>query len=323
MAKSKLVRWLKDIFMGEERPLPAARPSMNRNNQTAPVSPNLQGNPPVSSSAKGTRPANPSGSSRIQWTDVPPAKPQPPPVNPSTLPPTPARPEPPPPQRKPVSSSSGSGKIEWGGGGQAGGASFDPASLIGVEDAYEHTPILAGEQVAYCTYDKVAYHLETWQFLRSQNRSACCICGRIGTIKLVQIPGGTGRETPVVTPAVPRVSTFPGGVIHLAQVPEHVGRAVTVQAFVYDVYKTKSTGTIFVRFEPREAGEAVFDGFKLVIFPDYQNEWTKAGSNIFGYKGKYIRVRGVVQVHPKWGIEILVNSPRVIEVVDGPKEKGK
>jgi len=54
-------------------------------------------------------------------------------------------------------------------------------------------------------------------------------------------------------------------------------------------------------------------------------EWRGGGSSIFveaglaikKYKHKLIRVRGVVQQHPKWGIKILADSPRMIKVVNG------
>jgi hypothetical protein len=109
-------------------------------------------------------------------------------------------------------------------------------------------------------------------------------------------------------------------VISLAQVPNFIGRMVIIQDFVHEVYQTKSTGTFFVRFEPRNHYDPPFEGFKLVIFPDYQPNWNEVGISIWSYEKKYIRARGIVQAHGTWGIEILVNSPRVIEVVDGPKQ---
>lgn len=210
-------------------------------------------------------------------------------------------------------------RIDWG--GSTGNVLENPGVLIGVEDAFEHTPILAGEQIAFCTHDKVAYHLSTWEFLRVQNRGCCCICGKSDVIKLIRLPGTLAPAPQVLVPR-PTVPILPGeNVIGLEDVPQFVGLAVMVQDFVHEVYRTRSTGTYFVRFEPRGRTDPVFAGFKLVIRPRYQSEWLNQGIRIEDYAGHYIRVRGIVQVHETWGIEILVNSPRVVEVVEGPKSE--
>ena len=56
--------------------------------------------------------------------------------------------------------------------------------------------------------------------------------------------------------------------------------------------------------------------FKVVIFPEYQDAWDAEGISLFDYQRKNIYVRGIIQTHEKWGIEILVNSPRVIEIIE-------
>ena len=212
----------------------------------------------------------------------------------------------------------GNGKrIDWG--GSTGNDPQNPGNLIGVEDAFEHTLILAGEQIAFCTHDKVAYHLSTWEFLRVQNQGRCCICGQLDVIKLIRLPGTMVPAPQILVPR-PTVPILPGEhVIGLQDVPQFVGLAVMVQDFVHEVYRSRSAGTYFVRFEPRGRTDPPFAGFKLVIRPRYQKEWESQGIRVEDYAGHYLRVRGVVQVHETWGIEILVNSPRVIEVVEGPK----
>jgi hypothetical protein len=218
-----------------------------------------------------------------------------------------------------VVGSTNNARIEWGNADQRTG---DPATnLVGVEDAFDHTPLQPGEKVAFCTRDKVAYHLATWDFLRTQNQGKCCICGLSNVINLITLPGVAASSPNIKLPAQTRVSVMPGEqVISLAQVPNFIGRMVIIQDFVHEVYQTKSTGTFFVRFEPRNHYDPPFEGFKLVIFPDYQPNWNEVGISIWSYEKKYIRARGIVQAHGTWGIEILVNSPRVIEVVDGPKQ---
>ena len=142
----------------------------------------------------------------------------------------------------------------------------DPGALVGVEDAFDHSPLLAGERVAFCPRDKVAYHFETWEFLRTQNQGRCCICGQSSWIQMITLPGQlVGRPIEVVPPR-PQVVVLPGEkVISLKEVPNYLYQAVIVQDYVYEVYRTKNTGAYFVRFEPREYGDKVFSGFKVAI----------------------------------------------------------
>ena len=209
-------------------------------------------------------------------------------------------------------------KIEWAGTISAG--TVDPSFLIGVEDAFDHTPLLQGEQIAFCTRDKVAYHLETWRFLQSQNQGRCCICGHSTGIQMIALPGTLITRPIPVEPAKPQVVVFPGQkIISLKEVQDHLNLAVIVQDYVYKVHRSQK-GTYFVRFEPQVYGEPVYSGFKVVIFNDYVPNWVQMGLRIEDYQQHSIRVRGVVRAHEKWGIEILVNSPLMIEVVDEQKE---
>ena len=189
------------------------------------------------------------------------------------------------------------------------------AFLIVVEDAFEHTPIASGEKIAYCSLDKVAYHWYTWLFLKAQNNNRCCICGKTGTIQEIQLPQ-SGSEIPV------EMEIRPGGqniekVIGLADVHHHVGLAVVVQDTVQEVYETKSTGTFYIRFEKRGPADPPFQGFKVVIRPRYAKDWANAGLSPKLYEHKIVRVRGIIHKDPEWGIEILINSPRVIQIVTG------
>ena len=205
-------------------------------------------------------------------------------------------------------------RIDWGDG--SGSTVPNLEALIGIEDAFEHTPLLPGEQIAFCKLDKVAYHIATWEFLKQQNQGRCCICGQSNVIAFYTLPGKPIKKPVVPQPVPPLPIHRPGEkVITLQEVWDHVNYAVNVQDYVHEVYRSQNTGTYFVRFEPRGWGDPPFAGFKVVIFPDYQSAWSKAGISIPGYQGHHICVRGVIQVHKTWGIEILVNSPRVIQIV--------
>lgn len=195
------------------------------------------------------------------------------------------------------------------------GGTPDPSALVGIEDAFEHTPLQPGERIAFCTRDKVGFHQTTWTFLEEQNFGRCCVCGNADYIISLVLPGIAAGLSPVPTM---RQSEWLYGEkgIALKQVHEHIGRAVVVQDYVYEVYRSKNTGTFFVRFERREPHDAPFNGFKVVIFPKYQTTWRETGIDPLDYKGHNVRVRGVIQNHPIWGLQILVNSPRVMQVVD-------
>jgi hypothetical protein len=238
--------------------------------------------------------APPSNPSRIEWGPVPPPEP--------------------PAERKSAPPVGDSQRIEWD--GPAAGGLPDLANLVGVEDALEHTPLLPGEKVAYCNRDRVAYHMATWQFLREQNSGRCCICGNANVFTFLTLPG----VLPQVIPQ-PQVGMAPGAkIISLPDVHEYVNLAVTMQDYVHGVHRSKN-GTYFIRFEQRNSSEPVFAGFKAVIFKNYVPRWESARIDILSYQRKQVRVRGVIREHETWGIEILVFSPHMIQVVEG-EEKG-
>jgi hypothetical protein len=276
------------------------------------LGPELEPDPP----APDERQPSPS-ENRITWVD----RPASPPASPA--PRRPARRSRPPPQ-PPVETHprQAEKRIEWD-GAQATDLP-DLERLVGIEDAFEHTPLEPGERIAYCRYDRVAYHLSTWEFLRKENGGRCCSCGRSGTIQLFTLPGPAGKQS-LPAPAAPVYRGKPASpawqgsgqeIIGLENVYEYIGQAVVVEAQVYEVYKTMSTGTYFVRFSERQAGDTPFSGFKLVIFSGYESEWSRAGLSPRLYAGRRIRVRGLIQAHPTWGIEILVNSPRLIQILE-------
>jgi hypothetical protein len=176
--------------------------------------------------------------------------------------------------------------------------------------------LLPGEKIAFCKHDKVAFHLATWDFLRQLNQGRCCICGQSNVINIYTLPGKLVEQHFVPQPVTPALVNRPGEkVIRLNEIYDHINYAVTVQDYVHEVYQTKSTGTYFVRFEPRNGKDPVYKGFKVVIFPKYERLWNEVGISIHDYARHTICVRGLIQVHPNWDIEILVNSPRVIQII--------
>lgn len=200
-------------------------------------------------------------------------------------------------------------EIDWG---NSKGGEPDYSYLVGAEDAYEHTVLRAGEKVAWCSLDKVAYHLSTWAFLQDQNQGRCCICAKQNVIQIITLPcievqdKRAGRIIFTETTAE---------IISREDVKTRIGKAVVIEDTVQEVYESK-TGTFFIRFDERTAADPPFKGFKVVIQPKYAKEWVAAGVSPKSYEKHKVRVRGVIQKHSEWGIEILINSPRVVDVVE-------
>lgn len=191
----------------------------------------------------------------------------------------------------------------------------DLKNLIGLEDAFDHTKLVAGDRIAFCKRDRVAYHISTWEFLVQQNSGKCCICARGDQIAFYTLPSEDAERPIRILQPTPRKEYPSDKIIERSDVRNYINRVVTVQDYVYEVYRTKSTGTYFVRFELRPSRKPPYHGFKLVIFPNYAKQWELAGIDIFSYEYKVIRVRGLIQEHEKYGLEIVVNSPNMIEIV--------
>lgn len=293
MRKKRLNEILREMI---GLPRPASPRPPNRNEASHP---GVEITPPAPTAAAEIRPPDPvpplvSPAARIEWL-------------------TPASPP-----NKPdkAAKSTAVARIEWGG---SAGGTFDYATLVGVEDAYDHTPLVPGEQVAFCSRDKVAFHQATWDFLRRQNNGRCCICGQAGVIRLVTLPGTLVKPSEA-QPVRPAFLGSAGNAIGRNQVEDYLNRSVSVQDYVHKVHRSQR-GTYFIRFDPLEVNEPVYSGFKVVVFDEYVPRWQEAGQRIEAYEHHQVRVHGVVQVHPTWGIEILINSPRMIEIADGAKTK--
>ena len=65
------------------------------------------------------------------------------------------------PEQKESGQSTHERGIDWGSSAAASPTSF-LEGLIGLEDAFEHTPLIPGEKIAFCKRDQVAYHIATW-----------------------------------------------------------------------------------------------------------------------------------------------------------------
>lgn len=193
---------------------------------------------------------------------------------------------------------------------------LDPVTGTGFDD---------GESAWRCTNCQMFYHDQTYHFLSEQNSGRCVGClqsrlkrSKVGKIEAVPIKtvrpairfevdtrrgiDRRPRQQPVFEPPVAR----------LDEVSQYIGHVIYFQGKVVEVQKSRSTETYCVKFQ-RGPWSRVF---KLVIFPNYVRNFRFGGQTINDYEHKTIRVRGLIQDHSEWGLEIIVNSENAIEVID-------
>lgn len=192
-------------------------------------------------------------------------------------------------------------------------------------DPVTGTGFHGGELAWRCTNCQMFYHDQTYHFLRDQNSSRCVGCGqsrlesaRVGAAEAVPIKperpaSGFEFESRYGFRRGPRQQLiFEPPVVRLSEVAQYVGHVVYFQGKVVEVQKSKTTSTYCVKFQ-RGPWPRVF---KLVIFPNYLDNFTLGGQTIRDYERKTIRVRGLIQDHPEWGLEIIIYNENAIRVID-------
>jgi len=196
--------------------------------------------------------------------------------------------------------------------------------VSGVLDPVTGTGFSDGESAWRCTNCQMFYHNQTYRFLRDQNFRCCVGCGqaslersRVGTAKKPRIkpqrPAIPEPETKQEFTQRPGDQTlFQPPAVRLAEISQYVGHVVCFQGRVVEVQRSRSANAYCVKFQ-RGAWARVF---KLVVFPNYVNNFTHGEQTIRDYARKTIRVRGLVQRHPEWGLEILVYNESTVTVLD-------
>jgi hypothetical protein len=196
--------------------------------------------------------------------------------------------------------------------------------VSGVLDPVTGTGFSDGESAWRCTNCQMFYHSQTYRFLRDQNFRCCVGCGqaslkrsRVGTAKKARtkpqrpaIPESETRQE--VTPRPGDQALFEPPAVGLDEISQYVGHVVCFQGRVVEVQRSRSANAYCVKFQ-RGAWARVF---KLVVFPNYVNNFTHGEQTIRDYIRKTIRVRGLVQRHPEWGLEILVYNESAIRVLN-------
>ncbi|HEV2529535.1 MAG TPA: hypothetical protein VGT61_13895 [Thermomicrobiales bacterium] len=263
------------------------------------------------------------------------------PVGPPHRPPTPTstnypprRPAPsitPPPPPSPRTTGK-SGGVTWGSGGSV---LDDPLHFVGQIDPLEGTVLVAGEQVSVCTRCGSAYHLTTMSYLRSAAAGACVSCGTAGhfqVIVLIAAPAGGPTPvvevkptvtTPVAPPVVPQTPPPPAydaagrPIVQLSSIRDHIGEEIAFEGRVLRVHLTGG-GAYFLYFEQ---AARVLDGFRAVIRPRDLFHWEVEGIvPADEYPDQWVRIVGRVVDDPRWQLEMLIQRPESIRVIDAPTQ---
>ena len=109
-----------------------------------------------------------------------------------------------------------------------------------------------------------------------------------------------------------RNDNFAEEVIGLADVDRHVGRIVVFRGDVLAMRITKN-GAYLLKFENGRTS----DVFKLYIPEISVPAFRSRGIRIENYLGCTIEIRGLVQRHPRWNLEIVATEPDAIREIAG------
>ncbi len=224
-----------------------------------------------------------------------------------------------------------------------------PAEVVSGESAYteegnlcpvDARPFELGAAVARCRTlgCQTAYHQDCWDFIQRENASVCVSCQQSNgvTTSRIERTASSSAEDVVECPRcrtrnrvnlwLPRAgfrcgrcksSLFPAyadsfseTVVDLPTVRHFVGRIVVFRGDVVEMRKTRS-GAYLLKFERGHTRNV----FKLYIPDRYVAGFRSTGTKIENYLGSTLEVRGLVQRHPKWNLEIVVTEPNAIRVV--------
>ena len=196
--------------------------------------------------------------------------------------------------------------------------------VSGVLDPVTGTGFSDGESAWRCTNCQMFYHNQTYRFLRDQNFRCCVGCGqaslersRVGTAKRARTKPQRppSPESEIGQEFMQRLgdqTLFQPSAVRLVDISQYVGHVVYFQGRVVEVQRSRSANTYCVKFQRGPWARV----FKLVVLPNYVDNFTHGEQTIRGYAHKTIRVRGLVQRHPEWGLEILVYNESAIVVLD-------
>lgn len=173
------------------------------------------------------------------------------------------------------------------------------SDLHGLVDAFTGEPLNQTRQLHYCRRCGVYYHNESFDLIRSQNGGRCVSC--LAT-EIIEYSAGQTR-------IVWREASFTPAVITLTDFRSHVGEVITFRGVVRLVLASRTGRDFALMFENKSWSH----GLKMVVF---RGRLSNVGGAPFlrSLLAKEIKVRGLLQRHPKYGYQIIVSERRMIEV---------
>jgi hypothetical protein len=168
--------------------------------------------------------------------------------------------------------------------------------LADLRDAFTGEPLIAEKGLYQCRKCTVFYHAESFNVLRSENRGCCVACGSSDLVALARDAAGTARG-----------QNFDPSVVQLANVRKHIGRVVTFEGYVHEVFVSRRGSDYAVMFENKSWTK----GFKLVFMKGSVAR-CGGGTYVKSLRRKTVRARGLVIDHPIFGLEILVSERSMI-----------
>ena len=97
---------------------------------------------------------------------------------------------------------------------------------------------------------------------------------------------------------------------NLSDLKKHAGEHATVKGKVYGVYFSSKSGTYFLNFGPQRTC------FTAVIFRSAAKEFIGRGIEPQDYEGNVLEIDGQIIDHPKYGLEIILEDPLQVRVVE-------
>jgi len=160
-----------------------------------------------------------------------------------------------------------------------------------------------GEVIWQCLNCSAIYHTQSREFINDENDARCVACLERNQIFRFQSGRGAARW-------IERVQFRPE-LITIDDVNQNVGRIVSFEGRVVEVEQGR-TGAYTIKFERGPRASV----FKLAISRRYISRFSRGSITIRSYQDHTIRVRGLIQKHSRHGLQILVNSEAMIQVVD-------
>ena len=165
----------------------------------------------------------------------------------------------------------------------------------GLRDAFTGELLEPGRGLFQCSKCHVYYHRSSMEVLKSENGGRCVSClGAIIHAVKVQAARPAGRN-------------YQAQVVTLENYKQHVGHVITFEGHVPRVNPSRDGRSFAVMFQDASWNH----GLKMVVFRGKVRD-TGGSRFLLSLRGKTIRVRGLLTVHPTFGYQIIISEKNMI-----------